>query len=162
IVVDDRDKASCEMCGWCEVAARIADSGSRLDAAPARRYARCSHRKARTARGRRDECEWMVEQRAKAADNREPEPHAVSRFPPREERTQRYLATLRLQRTGVEARQVELLPEQCFQCLDGRLDTRSQRLHLGIARARGQCSGEEAHRMQGLTEIVTRGGEELA
>src|SRR5205823_7756787 len=81
---------------------------------------------------------------------------------PREEWTQRYLAALRLQRTGVEARQVEQLPEQCFQCLDGRLDARSQRLHLGIARARGQCSGEEAHRMQGLTEIVTRGGEELA
>ena len=68
----------------------------------------------------------------------------------------------RLERSGIQPRQVEELGEQFLERFDRRANARDQRPHLGVAHPGRERGGEEPHRMQRLAQVVARRGEKLA
>ncbi len=80
----------------------------------------------------------------------------------RQQRSERHARPCRLERSGVQPRQVEQLGEQFLEGFDRRANARDQRSHLGIAHPGRERGGKESHRMQRLAQVMARRGEKLA
>jgi hypothetical protein len=79
-----------------------------------------------------------------------------------EQRSNGYVRYFRFHLAGIDLGNIEQFVEQTFERFDGTADAGHQIGNIRFTRLGGERCGEQAHRVQGLAQVVTGCREELA